>query len=329
MLPFPRNERFIGREEQLEELKQCLLPSNTHRCATIYGVRGCGKSALALEFAYRTLASHAVRKLVFWVPAISRESFELTYREIGIRLRIPGITDDNTNVQKLVKDALGSETSGHWLMIVDNVNDRRSAQLSDYLPHNNRGTILFITRSMKIARGLKPSSIIDLYDMSKAEARQLLARHITNQAFLDHEWAIDLLLERLTYLPLAIVQAAAFMDINAVSVSDYEDLLYKTRRNLSSVIQRFAYLSKDKVREDTVALTWYVSFNKIRRQDPLAAEYLLFMACIDCIDIPQTLLPSGGSLEDQKKALATLIGYAFITERQQTVLDPDRLFDED
>jgi KaiC/GvpD/RAD55 family RecA-like ATPase len=63
---------------------------------TIYGLGGCGKSALAIEFAYRALAQRAGR-LVVWVPATSRESFELAYREIGIRLRVPGITDDSAS----------------------------------------------------------------------------------------------------------------------------------------------------------------------------------------------------------------------------------------
>jgi KaiC/GvpD/RAD55 family RecA-like ATPase len=72
---------------------------------TIYGLGGCGKSALALEFAYRALAGHA-RRLVFWVPAISPESFKLAYREIGVRLRIPGISDDNADAKRLVKETL-------------------------------------------------------------------------------------------------------------------------------------------------------------------------------------------------------------------------------
>jgi KaiC/GvpD/RAD55 family RecA-like ATPase len=69
----------------------------------IYGLGGSGKSTLALEFAYRALAH---RSLVFWVPAISQESFERAYLEIGVRLRIPRVSDDDADVRKLVKDAL-------------------------------------------------------------------------------------------------------------------------------------------------------------------------------------------------------------------------------
>jgi hypothetical protein len=78
---------------------------------TIYGLGGCGKSALALEFAYRAIARDA-GYLVFWAPAISPESFKLAYREIGTLLRVPGITDDNADFKQLVKQILSSGSLG-------------------------------------------------------------------------------------------------------------------------------------------------------------------------------------------------------------------------
>ncbi|KAF1941895.1 HET-domain-containing protein [Clathrospora elynae] len=339
VLPFPRNELFVGRGDQLRSLEQSLLPSNTHQRMTIYGLGGCGKSALALEFAYRALVQHA-RQMVFWVPAISQESFELAYHEIGVRLGVPGITEDNADIRKLVKDALSSGSLGDWLMIVDNADDSgvllgttdnnpMSARLSDCLPHSNRGTILFTTRSRKVAGELTPNSVLELNDMSKAEARQLLARRLTKQGLLDDEIAVDELLEKLTYLPLAIVQAAAFISNNDISVSGYISLFRHTGTETELFSERFEDPSRYREIDSTIAKTWHISFDQIRRQDQLAAEYLSFMACIDRIDIPQSLLPPRGSLVQQVKALGTLVGYAFITERQQTVqeLDKERFFD--
>ncbi|KAH7060965.1 kinesin light chain 1, partial [Paraphoma chrysanthemicola] len=339
LLPFPRNELFVGREEQLRSLEQSLLPSNTHRRMTIYGLGGCGKSALALEFAYRALVRHA-RHMVFWVPAISQESFELAYREIGIRLGVPGITEDNADIRKLVKDALSSRSLGDWLMIVDNAddsgvllettdNDAMSTRLSGCLPHSNSGTILFTTRSRKVAGDLTPSSVLELNDMSKAEARQLLARRLTKQALLDDETAVDELLAILTYLPLAIVQAAAFINNNDISVSGYISLFRHTSTESELFSERFEDPSRYREMDSTVAKTWHISFDQIQRQDRLAAEYLSFMACIDRVDIPQSLLPPGNSLVQQVKALGTLAGYAFVTERQKTAheLDQERFFD--
>jgi len=262
---------------------------------TIYGLGGCGKSALALEFAYRALARHA-RRLVFWVPAISQESFELAYREIGIRLYIPGITDDNADIKKLVKETLSLGSLGDWLMIVDNADDPgvllgttnsnpMPARLSDCLPHSNRGTILFTTRSRKAAGDLTQSSVLELNDMSKAEARQLLARRITKQALLNDETAVDELLEILTYLPLAIVQAAAFINNNDISVSGYISLFRHTGTETELFSEHFEDPSRYREMDSTIAKTWHISFDQIRRQDRLAAKYLSFMACINRINI--------------------------------------------
>ena len=293
----------------------------------IYGLGGCGKSALALEFAYRALAIDA-RRQVFWVPAMSQESFELAYRDIGIRLRLPGITDDNADFKQLVKKALSSDRTGHWLMIVDNADDPEvlmgdtgghpgSARLHDCLPYSNGGKILFTTRSRKAAGDLSPSSALELQDMIEAEARQLLARRISKPALLDDQKGINNLLELLTYLPLAIVQAAAFIKNNDISVSGYISLFREAGTEAELFAEHFEDPSRYREMESTIAKVWHISFDQIRKQDSLAAEYLSFMACIDRINIPQSLLPPGASSLQQAKAIGTLKGYAFITERQQ------------
>lgn len=77
---------------------------------------------MALELAYRMIAKHSLF-LVLWVPAISRETFEIAYREIGTLLCIPGITDNNADVKQLVKNKLDSGDFGDWLMVIDNADD--------------------------------------------------------------------------------------------------------------------------------------------------------------------------------------------------------------
>jgi tetratricopeptide (TPR) repeat protein len=306
---------------------------------TIHGLGGCGKSALVLEFAYRALAKCA-RDLVFWVPAISRESFELAYRDIATRLQLPRTADPNTNINKLVKEALSADSLGRWLMIVDNADDPgvllglvdsdpKSPRLIDYLPHSHRGAILFTTRSRKAAGTLTPGSMLGLTDMSQDEARELLTQHIREEALLDDSKAIDQLLSILAYLPLAIVQAAAFSNNNKTSISDYVSLFQHAGAEIELFSEQFEDSSRYREMDSTIAKTWHISFDQIRKQDPLAAEYLSFMACIDRINIPQSLLPIRGSVVQRVKALGTLTGYAFITERQHTTqgVERERFFD--
>ncbi|KAK5674032.1 hypothetical protein LTS10_013212 [Elasticomyces elasticus] len=325
-LPFSRNEHFTGREDELQALDE-FLRSSKHRRISICGLGGCGKSALAIEFGYLALSQRTGLQ-VFWVAAISRDSFELAYREIGVRLRVPGITDDNADIKQLVKDALNSGIAYEWLMIVDNADDpqilvsssnagTKVARLADYLPDSDRGKIIFTTRNRKAAGDLTQSSKLEVKDMGEVEARQLLSRRITKQALLADAKATNALLELLAYLPLAIIQAAAFIDNNDMAVSRYVTLLQTIGSQAKLFAEQFEDPNRYQETERTVAKTWYISFDQMRKQDKLAAEYLSFMACIDRINIPQSLLPPCSSLVQQAKAIGTLKAYTFVTERQQ------------
>ncbi|KAH8799115.1 kinesin light chain 1 [Xylogone sp. PMI_703] len=331
-----------GEEYATERLRDEIQKRQEGRgTARLQNLTGCGKSALALELGYRALTQN-VKRLVFWVSAINQESFELAYREIGNRLCIRGISDDNANIKRIVKDALNSDNMGRWLMIVDNADDsgvlmrERSTgsnlepvQLRDYLPYNPQGKILFTTRSRKVAEDLTPSSVLKLSEMGEAEAQQLLKRRISNSTLLHDKKALNQLLEIVAYLPLAIVQAAAFMNNNDISVSGYISLFRKAGTAAELFGEHFEDPSRYPEMDSTIAKTWHISFDQIRKQDSLAAEYLSFMACIDRINIPQSLLPPGGSPVQQAKAVGTLKAYAFITERQQGVqeLESEKFFD--
>ena len=253
---------------------------------------------------------------------------------------MPGITDDNADVKQLVKRELSSDSSCDWLMIVDNADDAsvllsgsdddpRLRRLSDYLPRSDRGSIIFTTRSRKTAENLTPSNVIKLDDMDRTEARGLIAQRLSEKALLEDEKAVDELLGLLAYLPLAIVQAAAFINSNGVSISEYISLFRQPSMELRLFSEHFEDSSRYREMESTIAKTWHISFNQILKQDRLAADYLSFMACTDRVNIPQSLLPSGDSPLQQAKAIGTLKGYAFITERQQVSqqLQGEKFFD--
>jgi hypothetical protein len=135
----------------------------TYRRMFIYRLRGSGKTAIALELVYWIIAKYSLF-LVLWVLIISREIFEIMYREIRILLHIPGITN-NTDIKQFVKNNLNSGDFGDWLIFIDNTNDPsvllgstnnnpRVGRLYDYFLCNNRGSILFTTQSRKTAKRL-------------------------------------------------------------------------------------------------------------------------------------------------------------------------------
>jgi nucleoside-triphosphatase THEP1 len=99
-----------------------LLRENSCHKLAITGLGGIGKTQIALELTNRVKADHPTFS-VFWVPATTVENFEQAYLGIGRLLEIPGITDKNADVKVLVKEHLSQESTGKWLLVVDNADD--------------------------------------------------------------------------------------------------------------------------------------------------------------------------------------------------------------
>lgn len=76
-LPQPDYGQFIGREKELSQVNRILLPypQSQHSLVTIDGIGGVGKSALALEVAYRYLQNYESNpeperfKAIVWTSA--------------------------------------------------------------------------------------------------------------------------------------------------------------------------------------------------------------------------------------------------------------------
>jgi tetratricopeptide (TPR) repeat protein len=151
--------------------------------------------------------------------------------------------------------------------------------------------------------------------MDKLDARILLATHLTNEALLD-EGAANELLEVLAYTFPAIEQAAAFINTNSLSVKEYIAMLRHIDTTNASE-KRLEMSRRYHEAINAITKTWHISFQQIRKRDTLAAEYILFMACINHSRIPQSLLPPGDSPARQARALHTLTKYAFISTSQQ------------
>ncbi|KAI8966751.1 TPR-like protein [Daldinia sp. FL1419] len=323
-IPHPRNEHFAGRRHVLKELEESFFVEKRWKLA-IFGLGGVGKTQVALEFAYRIRDSKPEYS-IFWVLAQSEATFQQSYAELAKLLRIPGEEDQRV----LVKRYLSSMSSGKWLLIVDNVDDYEaffhpsdSTGMAKYLPQNNHGLVLFTTRTREVAVDLT-TNVIDLEKMSPEEAVCLFRAYEKKDAEQD-EALIEKLAEELTYLPLAIVQATSYMNKNMMSTKRYLDLLQGREENIANLMKRGFY-------DDTTGMhravlkTWTISFEQIQRCDHIAADIFSFMACINPKAIPQSLLPIPDSEVDFENAIGTLLGYAFITRREDgSMFDMHRL----
>ncbi|KAF7503525.1 hypothetical protein GJ744_003676 [Endocarpon pusillum] len=339
IVPFEKNPRFTGRETQLAELEGKLFANDHTSKIAITGLGGVGKTQLVLEFLYRTKEKHKDCSII-WIQATSIESLHQGYLAVAQQLDIPGRKDENADVKKLVQDHLSKEDAGQWLLVFDNADDidmwtaaaptqeredvevsvRKSTggsrRLIDYLPKNKRGCIIFTTRDRKAAVRLAQQNIITVPEMSEKAAIELLQKCLASPNIVDNPQDAIALLESLTYLPLAIAQAAAYINENGITLSDYLLLLgEKEEETIDLLSEDFEDYGRYRDVKNPIATTWLISFDQIRRSDPLAAEYLSFIACVSPRDIPESFLPPGPSRKRELEAIGTLAAYSFISRR--------------
>lgn len=115
---------------------------------------------MTLEYIFRT---RDPKTAIFWVYASSPSTLVDSYKRIASECKIPGFGNPDLDTMQLVRDWLETQRSWHWLMIVDNVDDRtmffepRMATdklLIEYLPRAVRGTVIYTTRSRDIGADL-------------------------------------------------------------------------------------------------------------------------------------------------------------------------------
>lgn len=326
-LPFRRNNNFVGRSLQLEQLTLKIYTEDQCQRIAIVGLGGVGKTQIALEIAYK-IQEMSSDFAVFWVPASNASAFEQAYLNIGRALQIPGINDGKANVKQLVRDELSRSSSRRWLMVIDNADDirfffkdddSRSTPLGEYLPDSTQGSIVFTTRNMAAAVDLigdqAGDNVITVEEMDFNEAKGLLRSYLVRKELMEDNEATIGLLDLLTCLPLAIAQAASYINKNRMAISRYISLYKHSEENSISLLSEdFQTQTRYRSTKNPVATTWQISFDQIKQDDPLAAEYLSFMSCIDRQDIPESILPPQRAIE-KDKALGTLKAYSFLTLR--------------
>lgn len=248
-------------------------------------------------------------------------------------MQIPQISNPKANIKQLVQDKLNSPNSGERLLIIDNADDSTvlfeepaenlgtgtdldTKCLIDYLPSNTSGSRLFTTRSKKAGFDEADGNVLILQELNPEEAKAMLHSTLTDKSAAQREDDFNQLLELLTFLPLAIVQAASYINQNDISISEYISLYQCSE---SKTIELLEEDFKDRRRyrgaKNAIATTWFISFEQIRKLNSLAAKHLSFMACLLRENIPTSLLPQS-SQNEFINSIGILKAYAFITKRR-------------
>ncbi|KAJ5494646.1 TPR repeat protein [Penicillium fimorum] len=320
-LPFFRNFQFVGRSAELDALKQKLLVKKDCRNVALSGLGGIGKTQVALQFAYY-VKEECPEFSIFWVQALSMEAFEQSCREIA---RTLGIHQEGNkeDVKKLIQKWLCTKNAGKWLLIVDNVDDldllhgaNQAESLLAFLPETDDGLTIFTTRHGGVAQHLSGSDVVEIGKMRRQETVNLLEKSLVRKTLSHNNEIVMNLLAELEYRPLAITQAAAYININKSCISEYLRLLKSTEHGLwrQDTLPKFEKCSREDMDDN------------ILERDTLAADILTFISCIEWRAIPCSILPAGQPKAKVARAIGTLCSYSFLERRGDgSMLDMHRL----
>jgi hypothetical protein len=247
-IPYLKNRQFVGRSAELEILERYLNKAlgSLWLCApqrfAIFGPGGIGKTQLVLSLAY-WVAEQQPTVSVFWLPATSAEDFECAAGKIAQQLGIRTATNQSEDAKELLRHYLSTSTTRRWLLIVDNADDTDilepstcSHGLLRCLPESPLGVTIFTTRSSSFAQRLAGSDLLRLKRPSKDEAAKLLTTALVDSDLLSDPTAVTKLVADLGHMPLAILQAAEYINGEEISIPEYSRLFRSTGSATSSAL---------------------------------------------------------------------------------------------
>ena len=303
---------------------------------------GCRKSQIAIQYAYWYRKTHPDYS-VFWIHASSFDRFHQGLSEIARECKVPGFEDPKANYFSLIKTWLSSERSGKWLMIMDNADDAdmffgpdttiadsqavEAIPLSKYIPECSHGAILVTTRTKIVGQKMARSRcLIKVLPMNKEESVELFRKQFQGERLDTNK--LGEVTRELEGLPLALSQAAAFIQMNSITFDAYLKL-YKENDEMKTKLlsERFEAPGRDLEVPNPVIATFMISFEHIKRTTPQAARILSLMALLDRQGIPKPLIQ--GEAVDQMelvKALGTLKAFSLISSNEaDDIFDMHRL----
>jgi hypothetical protein len=140
------------------------------------------------------------------------------YVNIALALGISNI--EPAKMIEQVKVRLSQDSAGKWLLIFDNADDMEmwtkgtatAPPLKEILPRSENGHVLFTSRNRKLAVRVASPNVLSIPDVDQITATKILEKPLIQEGLLHDSHTTTALLEQLEFLPLAINQAAAYIN---------------------------------------------------------------------------------------------------------------------
>jgi tetratricopeptide (TPR) repeat protein len=298
-----------GRDQDFQALEASLTRQGqaTAITQTIHGLGGIGKTRLAVEYAWRSGVRY---DMTFFVVAESREALHSGLASL-VRLGLPDLPRSPSRAQE--EDVFTILTwfreHSRWLLILDNADTPEAVRVvREILPQLANGHVLITSRRKEWPAGVKKQA---LGTLTKEKSVEFLLQRTEGErsAAADDLEQAGRLAESLDGLPLALEQAAAYINHHQMSFAEYLENWERERADILSwhdenVMQYPA----------SVAATWQTT---LRQLSPTATAILRLTAYLAPDPIPTEMFEEGE--EFVKEGVGLLDGDSFVNPDPQSI----------
>jgi len=303
------------------------------------------KTQIALEYAYRR--RNITSCSVFWIHADSEARFTQDYTNLA---KIASLPPDLKGEDLLFAVKQWIELQTNWVLVLDNADDLKlfkkpysatleqqlyTPDLLQFVPRTQTETILWTSRDSSILGSLVGVQRgIEVGSMTDQEAWELLSSTCGRSDVSQPSEEERELLRLLEKLPLAIVQAGAYMRKTKVSIQQYLKSFSESESRQSNLL---SYEFQDTHRlevPNSVMRTWLISMDRIAKESACSATILNTIVFFDNKGIPFELVKAaaGPNFSEEEILLAAgrLTEYSFLrvqkaTDEQLPTYDQHRL----
>ena len=282
------------------------------------------KTQIALEYVHQRASESTCH--IFWVQGSGVLKFSEGFRAIAQHAQIPPASTktDEKGFLLSVRRWFESPNSGSWILVVDNADNEadfigNNSPIAEFIPQGINGTLIFTTRSRLVA-SRQGCRMIEVGRMGEEEATELFSKRFHSwDSLRDKEKEhIAAILGSVYHLPLAVVGSAAYMTETTTSPFTYRTILQENEERMKYLLSRpFCDIQREGGTESILG-TYFITFDQIRQQMPLAADLLRLMAFFNHQKIPEELLTQCGlegmdHLAKFRCAIGKLLGLSLVT----------------
>ncbi|KAJ7078767.1 hypothetical protein C8R43DRAFT_351423 [Mycena crocata] len=255
----PASRIFQGRADILNQMQAFFSTnSDNQHIFLLHGLGGAGKTQIALRFIEQSSSSFSN---IFMVDGSTTETIEAGFQQIALA----------KNSGNTMPDALKwlVSTPEEWLLVFDSADDPKM-NLNNFFPQCKHGNILITSRNPGLRVYAGSDSLVS--DMEETDAVNLLLKSASESDADENKEIATEIVKTLYYLPLAIIQAGAFISKSG-ALNHYLGVYIK---NKAQLLSEKPIQSHDDYRW-TVYTTWQLSFNQLSQPAAMLLQLCSFL----------------------------------------------------